>query len=182
MQDIRIPHPEKKRALFVVDMQAGFLPEEAKWIIPNAKAVIENGRYDLFIEAIFHAEKGSIWDKQLEWTFPIEPTVSDIKNALEGKNPILVTKTTKSVFKGDIDILGLLKKEGIEEVHIIGVDAHDCVLATALESFDAGYPTYVIEECVTSSNGEHLREATIVIMRDVELTNHSSFIKSEKTI
>ena len=173
---ISIPNPQKKKALIVVDMQSGFLPEQTRWIIPNVKEVIENGKYDLYIEAIFHAEPGSLWDKQTDWTFDLEPTIPEIKEYLKGKELITLTKTTKSAFQADKDLTTILKKKDIEEVHIVGVDANDCILATAFDSFDAGFFTYVIEECIESSNGNGLREAALTILRNVDLTNHSSKI------
>ncbi len=176
MPSIFIPNPTRKRALIVVDMQAGFLPEHTRWIIPNVQEVIEKGKYDLYIEAIFHTEPGSIWEKQTKWTFDKEPSIPEIRQVLAGKNPILVTKTTKSAFHGDKNLPALFKEKGIEEVHVVGVDANDCVLATAFDSFDSGFFTYVIEECIESSNGSQLRESALAILRNVDLTNHSECI------
>jgi nicotinamidase-related amidase len=170
---VPISHPKNLRALIIVDMQAGFLPERTRWIVPNVKQVIEEGEYNLYIEALFHAEPGSIWDKQTEWTFPLDHSIPEIAVALADKDPIVVIKETKSVFQGDVDLIKLFKEKGIEEVHIVGVDANDCVLATAFDSFDAGFFTYVVEEGVESSESAELREAALTIMRNVNLTNHS---------
>ncbi len=178
MDTIFIPNPHRKRALIIVDIQPGFLKSHTKWIIPNVQQVIKRGNYDLYIEAVFHAELGSIWDKQTDWTFKLEPTVKEIKDCLEDKEVITVTKTTKSAFQGDADLASLLRQKGIEEVHIVGVDANDCVLATAFDSFDAGFFTYVIEECTESSNEGKLRECALTILRNVDLTNHSELIKT----
>jgi nicotinamidase-related amidase len=176
MSKILLPNLNKKRALIIVDMQSGFLPDHTRWIIPNVKEVIENGNYNLFVEAIFHADAGSLWDKQTGWTFKLEPTISEIKDSLSNKSSVLVTKTTKSAFQGDVDLVKLFKEKGIEEVHIVGVDAHDCILATAFDSFDAGFFTYVLEECIESSNGGDLRNSALKILRNVDLTNCSSLI------
>ncbi len=178
MDTIFIPNLHRKRALIIVDMQEGFLKNHTKWIIPNIQQVIKKGKYDLHIEAIFHAELGSIWDKQTDWTFKLEPTVKEVKDYLEGKEVITVTKTTKSAFKGDKDLISILIGNKIEEVHVVGVDANDCVLATAFDSFDAGYFTYVIEECIESSTDGKLRECALTILRNVDLTNHSELIKT----
>jgi nicotinamidase-related amidase len=177
MADIFIPNPEHRRALIIVDMQSGFLNDKIRWIIPNIQEVIRKGNYDLHVEATFHAEPGSLWDRQTDWTFKLEPTIQEIKRCLESRESITVTKTTKSAFQSDKDLVSLFKEKNIEEVHIVGVDANDCVLATAFDSFDAGFFTYVIEECVESSNGGTLRDSALAILRNVDLTNHSSLIK-----
>ena len=182
MTTIRIPHPERKRALIVVDMQSGFLTEGTRWIIPNVQAVIEKGNYDMYIDAVFHAEPGSVWDKQTHWTFPLESTIPEVKNLLVDKNAVVVTKTTKSAFQGDKDLVALCKEKNIEEVHVVGLDANDCVMATAFDSFDAGLWTYVIEECVDSSEGVQLRDAALAILRNVEMTNSSEYVTSDISI
>lgn len=165
-------------------MQSGFLLDHTRWIVPNVKEIIEQGGYELFVEAIFYADPGSLWERQTSWTFKLEPTIPEIKKSLSDKSSILVIKNTKSVFQGDIDLVRLFKEKGIEEVHIVGVDANDCVLATAFDSFDAGYFTYVIEECIESSNGSNLRDSALTILRNADLTNHSEIvsIKTEDII
>lgn len=177
-QSIFIPDKKLNRALIIVDMQEGFLPSKKKWIIPNVNKLIQNGDYKLFVEAIFYANPNSLWDKQTNWIFKLEPTVQDIKQNLFKKNKIVVKKTSKSVFNGNKNLVLLLKREKIQEIHIVGVDLDDCVLATTFDSFDAGFLTYVIEECVESNNGAKAYKAALHILRNLNLTNHSLVSKS----
>ena len=172
MAEIYIPHPERKRALILVDLQEGFLKDNNRWIIPNVQKVIQEGKYNLIVEAVFHADPGSLWEKQVNWTFPLRPTVPEIKKLLDN-NVVLVTKTTKSAFKGDKDPISIFKDKGIEEVHIVGLDANDCVFATAQESFDLGFYTYVLEEGTEASEGSEYREAALKILRHLGMTNHT---------
>ena len=58
-------------------------------------------------------------------------------------------------------------------MHIAGLDTNDCVFATAQDSFDLGFSTYVIEECTGSSEGKKLHDSAIFILRHLGLTNHS---------
>lgn len=161
-----------QKALIVVDVQEGFLNDRNRWIIPHIQKLLRDGGYDLYIEAIFHAEPGSLWDTQVHWTFPLQPTIPEIEKWLPA-DTVRVTKMTKSVFKGDVDVTGLLKSKSIEEVHIVGVDTQDCVLATAQEAFDLGFYTCVIEECTESSESSVLREYALGILRHLRMTNHS---------
>ncbi|MDB4992192.1 MAG: hydrolase [Parcubacteria group bacterium] len=179
--EILLPHPEKKRALLVVDMQAGFITEHSRHVIPAIRAVITQGNYSLVVEATFSAEPGSVWDTQTGFVFAKEPVIPEIRDVL-GPDTIKVEKNTKSVFKGNTDVIGILHRTDIEEVHVVGIDAHDCVLSTAEESFDYGFTTYVIEECIASSEGKEYCEAAIKILREVEMTNHSPRIRSFKKI
>ena len=167
---IFIPHSDKKRALLLVDIQAGFLNERNWWIIPNIQEVIKKGQYQIIIEIIFHAEVGSLWDKQTNWVFQLQPTIPDIKKMIK-RNSIIITKSTKSAFKGDKDLVSILNNNNIEEVHIVGLDTNDCVFATAQESFDLGFSTFVLEECTESSEGAEYRFWALKILRGLGMTN-----------
>jgi len=181
MTKIIIPHPERRRALLLIDIQKGFLKDDRRGIVPLIQKVIKEGAYQLVIEAIFHAEPGSLWDKQTQWTFPLQPTVPEIKTLLD-PGIVTVTKTTKSAFKGNVNLAELLHKNAIEEVHLVGLDTNDCVFATAQESFDLGFFTYVLEECVASSSSDDLHEAALKILRRLDMTNHSELIETKNIL
>lgn len=69
---------------------------------------------------------------------------------LRPHNPLHVIKDTRSTFKGNQDLAAYFKERGIEEVHLVGTETHDCVLATAYDAFAAGFPVYALEECIES--------------------------------
>jgi nicotinamidase-related amidase len=173
---MKIPWSDRKKVLVIVDVQQGFLNDRNKYIVENIQNLLQKASYDFYIESVFHAEKGSLWDRQTDWILPKDKDckiVDALLEALKGKDFLHVEKQTKSVFKGLPDLRNELKKKGIEEVHIVGLDANDCVLATAFEAFDFGYFTYVIEECTESSSSEEMRNAGFEILRHVNLTNNS---------
>src|SRR5688572_3718024 len=98
---IKIPKSNHKRALVLVDLQDGFVKKQKDRIVKNLKILLEQESYDVFIEATFHAEKGSLWDKQTHWTFPYEPTLPEISELLKDKSVVKVKKETRSAFKGN---------------------------------------------------------------------------------
>ena len=179
MSHFHIPNLNSKCALFVVDVQPGFINRENHLVLDNIKKLFSNHTYDLYVEAIFYAPKGSLWEKQTNWTFPLEDTIKEINELFPTSKTIKTIKLSKSVFKGDLDVYKILTENNITEVHIVGFDTNDCVFATAQESFDLGFFTYVIEECTGSSNGNKLREAALLILRELGMTNHSRLIKSK---
>ncbi|MES3031769.1 MAG: isochorismatase family protein [Patescibacteria group bacterium] len=170
---IKIPKSNKKKALILVDIQHGFIKRWGKSFLRNLKDLIIKEKYDLYVEVTFHAEKGSLWDKQTNWTFPYESTVPEVLDLLKGKKVIKVIKETRSAFKGNVRLYPALKKNKIEEVHVVGFDSNDCVFATAQEAFDLGFFTYVIEECTGASQGEKIHKSAISILRNLGLTNNS---------
>ena len=169
-----LPKSDRKSALVLVDIQSGFIKEWKGLLVENLKTLLCHKKYDIYIEVTFHAPKGSIWERQCHWTFPDQHTIAAVEKLLEGVQPVVkIKKETKSAFKGTPNLLRLLKASNIEDVHLVGLDSNDCVFATAQESFDLGFYTYVIEECTGSSGGKKMHEDAINILRYLGLTNHS---------
>lgn len=173
MLRIKIPRSNHRRALILVDLQNGFLKKQKARLVRNLAKLLKQEKYDLYIEVTFHAKPGSLWEKQIHWTFPYEATAPEVLKLLEGINAVKVIKETRSAFKGDKNIAHLLKKNKIQEIHIVGFDTNDCVFATAQEGFDNGFYTYIIEECTGSSGGSLLHRNAIKILRYLGLTNNS---------
>ena len=166
----------RKKALVIVDVQSAFLREKNQYIINNILALIHGAPYDFFVDSVFFVEKDSLWDKQTQWYLPKDKstkTVDEIRSVLANKPFVHIEKDTKSTFKGTPNLHDVLRKQNIKEVHIAGLDANDCVLATAYEAFDLGYFTYVIEECTDSSNTTTIRDTGLAVLRHVHLTNHA---------
>lgn len=171
---MKLPDTGRKKALIVVDLQPAFVKKHNSHIIPNIQKLLETVVYDAYIEAVFSAEKGSLWDIQQEWICPENEdthSVDEIKGLLAARKPLHVHKHTRSVFRGDQDVTAYLTKKGIEEVHLVGTETNDCVLATAFDAFDSGFPVYVLEECCESATeGRH--QMGLDILRLQGMTNN----------
>jgi nicotinamidase-related amidase len=156
---MRLPDSDRKKALIVVDLQPAFIKDHNSHIVPKVKALLERVAYDAYVEAVFSAEKDSLWDVQQKWICPEDEethTVDEIRELLASKKPLRVHKHTRSAFRGNQDVAAFLEEKGIEEVHLVGTETNDCVLATAFDAFDSGYPVYVLEECCESATpGRH---------------------------
>lgn len=176
-----IPNSNRKKALVIIDVQPAFLNKRNRYIIKNIEKLIKSVDYDLYIQALFHAEKNSIWDKETSWTLPKDKnfhTLKSINKLLENKKVSKVIKDTKSVFQKHKSLVNLLKSNKIMELHITGLQTNDCILATAFESFDKGFFTYVIEECCESDTLKMHRDG-LAVLRKQEITNNSSLKKRE---
>ncbi len=181
---MRIPTSHRKKALIIVDVQPLFLNKKNKAVLFSIERLLTSIPYDLYFECVFFAPKKSIWDKQTNWVSSKKQafTVSKILKLLQNKKYFHIQKITKSAFKGKPGISKLLKENKIKEAHIVGLDTNDCILATAFESFDLGFFTYVIEECVQSSSGNELNKSAVSLLRHLNLTNNSSVEKTPSKI
>jgi len=174
----------RKRALFVIDVQPPSVNQRTEYIVPNIQRLIKKFNYDTYFEALFYAEKGSIWEKQHKWTFPKNGgfcTVPEIADLLVERSATRVEKSTKSIFKGNQDVHALLHRAMIEEIHLVGIDTYDCVLASAYESFDFGFFTYVIEECCQVASSQDRHQDALSIFRYLNMTNNS-FLEDIQTL
>lgn len=173
---MKIPNSARKKALIIVDVQPAFLTKRNDYIIKNITKLIDSIEYDIYVETIAYAERGSIWEKQTKSIYPKNEdfhTHEKILAFLKDKKSIHLEKDTKSAFKGDVDLIQIFRRANIEEAHVVGLDTNDCVLATAFEAFDNGFFTYVIEECTESSSSLSMRIQALAILRQLNLTNHS---------
>lgn len=174
-KSLKIPHTNRRRALIVIDLQPAFIKPHNQYIVPNIISLIKNVPYDAYVEAVFYAEPGSLWDTQQGFTVPQDGgmrTVDEVMEVLAPHRPLHVVKTTRSTFKGDQNLEAYLSERGIEEVHLVGTETHDCVLATAYDAFATGFPVYTLEECVESGTpGRH--ETGLMLLRWQSMTNNS---------
>lgn len=172
---MKIPDTYHKRALIVIDLQPAFIKPHNRHIVRNIITLIKNVPYDAYVEAVFHAEKGSLWDLQQGFTVPQDEgmrTVDEVMEVLKPLNPLRIVKETRSTFKGNQDLVAYFQERGIEEVHLVGTETHDCVLATAYDAFTAGFPVYALEECIESGTpGRH--EVGLTLLRWQSMTNNS---------
>lgn len=177
---MKIPDTRRKRALIIIDLQPAFIKRHNEHIVPKIISLIKNVPYDAYVEAVFHAENGSLWDTQQGFTVPKDEgmkTVDEVADALKSFNTLHVIKEARSTFKGDQNLVAYFKEHGIEEVHLVGTETHDCVLATAYDAFAAGFPVYALEECIESGTpGRH--ETGLTLLRWQSMTNN--FCRADK--
>lgn len=174
-----IPQTGRKKALFIVDVQEWFIIERNKYIIPRILELIKTGDYDSIVYSVQYNQKESLWYKQIGWCEEIveTDTIFEIQEVLKKyKNVYKVNKLSRSIFKCDENIHEILKKHQIKEIHICGYESNDCVFASAQESFDLWYFTFVIEEATETRTTAINHTYAIALLKYLNLTNNSNYI------
>jgi nicotinamidase-related amidase len=93
------------------------------------------------------------------------PTIKEVQAALsEILAPSPIEKTAFSCF-GEPLFVDAFEKSGIDTLAIVGIEAHVCVLQTALQALDRGIDVVLIAEAVGSRKAAHKDEA-IMRLRD----------------
>ncbi|MEJ0063195.1 MAG: isochorismatase family protein [Alphaproteobacteria bacterium] len=185
---IKIPASGRPKALFIIDVQPATLEDKALSTVWAIKEILRATHYPLYVAAAYHAGPESMFYKQSRWLLPQEQagfTDEDVLAEIQHKNARLVsiTKSARSGFKCDqrSALLEALEAERIAEIHIVGYDINDCVLATAYDAIDLGFYAYVIEEACGRSDGEEdIIHAALAILRQQNMTNNSNLFGCEE--
>lgn len=171
---MKLPDTKRRKVLVIIDVQEAFLRDHNRYIIEAIVGLIAAEPYDFYVDTVFDVDENSLWKQQQNWTIESKNivTAAPIVKALKGRERLTLKKDTRSAFKGTVDLAALLHEKHIEEVHLVGLATHDCVLATAFESFDLGFPVYVLEECCESTTpGRH--SEGVAMLRYQNMTNNS---------
>jgi nicotinamidase-related amidase len=177
---VKIPDTGLKKALLIVDVQPAFVQPKNQAVVDRIESLMQTIGYDAYVGSVFAAEKGSMWDEQNDWICPHDKNthiVDSLETLLHDKTYLHLEKETHSLFKGDKDVVKFLKSHAIEEVHIVGLETNDCVLATAFSAYDEGFRTYILDECCGSTE-DGLHEKALELIRYLHMSNNRCLAKT----
>lgn len=166
---IDIPGRRKRRALILVDIVPTFLTSRTRSVIPHIAQLLTAGDYSFVVVA--EHTKGRLRARTMEQRTKRErsdETVPQLASLLDPRRSVLIAKSTRSAF--DSELAEALRRRRITDVHIVGIETHDCVLATALDAFDHDFITCVIERATAAKRFLDHR-AGLRILRRLHLTD-----------
>jgi len=145
-------------ALVVIDLQEKFLP-----VIHNIKEVISNAEK---VIKIFKILKMPIMITE-QYPKGLGKTVESISNLIETEP---IGKISFSCF-GEERFLKIIGKFDIENLVLVGIESHVCVLNTAIDAVKRGYVPYVVVDA-TSSRKKIDYETSLkrMVQEDIYLT------------
>ncbi|MCW2920515.1 MAG: isochorismatase [Thermoleophilia bacterium] len=154
------------RALCIVDLQLDPLRGEPR-LQQLARDVATFARtrrddYALVVASRFRNERRSTYDRLVgdDLRDPddvaLHPEIEDVADAVaESATYSSLTPRVQQLLVG----------AGVREVHVVGIDTDQCVLATVFALFDAGYEPVVFDDLVDSASGETCHDAGLVALR-----------------
>lgn len=107
------------------------------------------------------------------------PTVPELRAALQGVEPLRKMTFACCGLPEDDDnpLVQALTRSGRRQIVLCGMEAHVCVLQTALTLHDRGYEVHVVEDAVCSRADAHHRNAMLrLASAGVVVTNHESVL------
>lgn len=132
------------KLLVVIDVQNGFINEHSEWLVPKLCEYIKDSDYTKVVATRYLNDKDTPCYKYLNWEgcmtpeeYALVPEVRELVYRVFDK--YTYTSVTDSLFAymGAVDF---------DEIHLCGIDAGCCVIATAYDLFDKGFNVKVIPD------------------------------------
>lgn len=151
--------PGKTAALIVVDVQAGFI-NAATRDVPRRVAALQHD-YPTVIATRFINPEGSAHRRLIGWD-RFAPASADVALAFAPAPHVrVIDKTTYSCLTAECrDLLA-----GHEDVHLCGIATDNCVLASAIALFEAGWRPVVLAGACASHAGRDYHDWGIRILK-----------------
>lgn len=151
--------------LVVIDMQERLLPhmENNEQLISNTKTLIQGAR-ELEIPIIYTQQ----------YTKGLGSTIDDIASLQP--NFSFIEKTSFSCM-GSEDFKNEILKLGRKNIIICGIEAHVCILQTALDLIENSYHTMIVQDCISSRKEADMQTGFIRMQQeDVLMTRYESIL------
>lgn len=156
------------RALIVVDMsveQVAGIEYNLKSLLSNCRILCENAShfFDLVLDSrlwLRSKEESSlawVWPETCETLFVADSEGASLIPDLRHYKMQFVEKNNYSCFANS-QLRSILDKANVTEVYICGINTDYCVFATCLDSFQHNFPTFVVQDAVSSIGGKSAHE------------------------
>jgi nicotinamidase-related amidase len=152
-------------ALVVVDVQEGFVTAHTEATVPliAAHVIGSRKRYGRVIATRFVNLPGSLYESERDWReMTAEPETRVLPVVREHADRLLVKH---GLAPERDELVAYLRSQDVSQVDLCGFDTDQCVLATALQLWDAGIRPRVLVPLCSSSGGPEMHSAGLAILR-----------------
>ncbi len=150
--------------LLIVDVQNGFVNNQTEHVINPINLLIkqwESFNASIVFSRFINPENGP-WERFRDWhECKSEPDIL-LHPKLNNGNNLIIEKFTSSAW-GD-DLVQLCANQKLDMVMLCGIDTNECVLATAIDIFDAGLRPVVVRDACASASGESFHDAALMLL------------------
>lgn len=150
--------------LLIIDMQEGFRYANTEAILPNILKLKESFKGKIVFSK-FTNDKGSLFEKQLNWTNFQNKTDKKLFSELQSSNNIELEHNGYTVLNSNL--IRFIKDNKIEKVYLCGVYTNVSIIKTAMDLFDKNIKTFVIEDACNSLPGKNIQNAAIESLKRI---------------
>lgn len=150
--------------LLIIDMQEGFRYPESEAILSNLLKLrkVFNGK---IVFSKFVNDKGSLFERQLNWTKFQKDEDKKLFSELQASNSTEFEHNDYTVLNESV--LSFIKDNKIKKVYLSGIYTDVCIIKTAMDLFDKGIKTFVIEDACNSLHGKNIHDSAIESLRHI---------------
>lgn len=166
--------------LLVVDVQNGFVDEDTEHILEPINELLAYWRKNegVIVCSRFINPEGGLWERLRDWhECKDEPDIL-LHPALEKGKDLVKDKQTYTAWGADLS--KLCAERGLDTAVLCGIDTNECVLATAIDVFEAGIKPLVVADCCASSAGDKFHQAGLLLLE--RLIGREQIIDSAKIL
>ena len=164
LQDCRNPRTQMENpraALLIVDVQAGFINDATRHILPKVDAL--QRRYEHVYATRFINAEGSPYRRLLGW-HRFYADSADVPLAFQPvENAVVIDKHVYTCVTPEF--LADLRAKRIEEVAVCGIDTDACVSKCAVDLFENGMRPILISDACASHAGAEYHDCALRILR-----------------
>ncbi|MGE0651600.1 MAG: cysteine hydrolase family protein [Alphaproteobacteria bacterium] len=147
--------------LIIIDVQRGFINPATAHVPARVEAL--QGRYGTIVATRFVNPEGSAHRRLIGWA-RFAPGSDDTALAFTARADARIVE--KHVYSCLTDeVRSLINAAGAGEVHLCGIATDNCVLASAIALFEAGYTPVVLGDACASHAGSDCHDWGLRILR-----------------
>jgi nicotinamidase-related amidase len=149
----------------IVDVQNGFMEHDhMQAIVPRIQKLVTawEGKGWPIVASRFVNLPNSNWQRLRNWHEMQNEPETRLYAGLIIDTPFVFKKATYSAWSDEVS--SVCVTNDVQEVVITGVDTNECVLATALGVFDAGYRPLVARDATASSGGQEPHDMALQLL------------------
>ncbi|AFT92874.1 isochorismatase [Francisella tularensis] len=139
------------KLLIMIDIQEGFSSKGVDYIVGKFNKNYSKFEYVCF--CTFENKKNSLFERQLKWQdFQNQRDRKLIKKLKTSKNCYFINHHNYTIYNADMK--KLINKLTPQQIYLAGIFYDVCVLKAAIDMFDDGVISYIIEDLCTSLHGQ----------------------------
>jgi len=148
----------------IIGMQKGFRYAESEALLPNLLKLKKSFKGKIVFSK-FVNDKDSLFEKQLNWTEFQNEEDKKLFSELRASNNIEFEHNGYTVINEAL--LQFIKENKIIKVYLCGIYTDVCITKTAMDLFDKGIETFVIEDAYNSLHGKSIHDSAIESLRHI---------------
>ncbi|MEN8907721.1 MAG: isochorismatase family protein [Clostridiales bacterium] len=166
---------EIKKCLFLIDVQYGFISGKTEYVLPRINNLMNRKDFDFIIASKFINTKNGPYVKYMNWHRLMDEKETKLYEPIEEKADLIIEK---NIYTGiGNEVLKFIKNNNIDKIYLAGIDTDCCVLKTAVDFFEFGIRSYVLEYYSASNGGLESHQAALTVLR--RLIGEDSIIRGQ---